>query len=160
MSLALAYARCMTVRCAIVALCVARPLTAQTPRPTAAPVAAPSVSSIADSTFDARRAAEFAPRLARTLGIRPGTRVVLEGGTRMVPVMEALALEARRLGGRPYILLRTDRLQRFVEQELSTAFYAPPPTALDSARILGADVRIELPMVSDPTIWASDRDSA
>jgi leucyl aminopeptidase (aminopeptidase T) len=72
------------------------------------------------------------------------------------------AVERRpeRLGGRPYILLRTDRLQRFVEQELSTAFYAPPPTALDSARILGADVRIELPMVSDPTIWASDRDSA
>jgi leucyl aminopeptidase (aminopeptidase T) len=103
-------------------------------------------------------AARLGTTLARTLGVKPGTKVVIRGGTRMIPVMENLAIEARRLGGRTWMLLTSDRVGHFTMTEMPEQFLGAPPTAIDSAVLNLSDLYIELPTFSDPSASAAPPD--
>src|SRR4030095_12869481 len=108
-----------------------------------APAAAPDTAWIA-------RSAQVSPKLARSLGIQPGTKVVLRGERRMIPAMENLAIEARRLGAITWMIVTSDRVRRFVMTDMPEQFLGAPPTAIDSALLNLSDLYIELPAVHDP----------
>ena len=86
--------------------------------------------------------------------VAPGEQVVLRGGPRYLPMMEALAIEVLGAGGKAYILTTTDGERYYRAQRLPIEYLGPPPSSIDSALILEADVEINLPYDSDfRSIW-------
>jgi leucyl aminopeptidase (aminopeptidase T) len=86
--------------------------------------------------------------------VAPGEQVVLRGGPRYLPMMEAIAIEVLGAGGKAYILTTTDGERRYRARRLPVEYLGPPPSSIDSALILQADLEINLPYDSDfRNIW-------
>jgi len=69
-------------------------------------------------------------------------------------MMEAIAIEVLAAGGKAHILTTTDAGRRYRAQRLPIEFLGMPPSSLDSALILEADVEINLPYDTDfRSIW-------
>ncbi|HEV8178541.1 MAG TPA: aminopeptidase [Gemmatimonadales bacterium] len=60
----------------------------------------------------ARRFKALAPRLVQSAAVKPGDLVTIGGGPALVPDMEALAVEVRKAGGFPVLILDSPRLTR------------------------------------------------
>ncbi len=104
---------------------------------------------------DPSRESRVAERLVHGLfRVAPGEQVVLRGGPRYLPVMEAIAIEVLGAGGKAHILIVTDGERRFRAQRLPLECLGAPPSSMDSALILHSDVEINLPYDSDfRSIW-------
>jgi leucyl aminopeptidase (aminopeptidase T) len=93
--------------------------------------------------------------------VAPGEQVVVRGGPRYLPMMEAIAIEVLGAGGKVHILATTDGERRYRAQRLPLKYLGPPPSSIDSAHILKSDLEISLPYDSDfRSIWpdpASER---
>lgn len=86
--------------------------------------------------------------------IAPGEQVVLRGGPRYLPMMEAIAIEVLGAGGKAHILITTDGERRYRAERLPLRYLGPPPSRIDSALILQSDLEINLPYDSDfRSIW-------
>ena len=86
--------------------------------------------------------------------VGPGEQVVLRGGPRYLPMMEAIAIEVLGAGGKAHILITTDGERRYRAQRLPLQYLGPPPSSIDSALILQSDLEINLPYDSDfRSIW-------
>lgn len=69
--------------------------------------------------------AKLADTLVNTCaGIKSGEIVWIEGGTRDAELLENLAIECRKIGGQPFITLRSDRLDRMMVTEVPTKYDA------------------------------------
>jgi leucyl aminopeptidase (aminopeptidase T) len=99
------------------------------------------------------------PRVAEQLvdglfRVAPGDQVVLRGGPRNLPMMEAIAIEVLGAGGKAHILTTTDGERHYRAERLPIEYLGPPPSSIDSALILESDLEINLPYDSDfRTIW-------
>jgi leucyl aminopeptidase (aminopeptidase T) len=83
-----------------------------------------------------------------------GEQVVLRGGPRYLPMMEAIAIEVLGAGGKAHILTTTDGERRYRAEQLPLQYLGAPPSSLDSALILQSDLEINLPYDSDfRSIW-------
>ena len=115
-------------------------------------------AGVADTGREARVAAQVIDGLFR---VGPGEEVVLRGGPRSLPMLEALAVEVLAAGGKAHLLVTTDAERRYRARELPLEYLGAPPAHVDSALILGADLEINLPYDSDfRSIWpdlASER---
>jgi leucyl aminopeptidase (aminopeptidase T) len=86
--------------------------------------------------------------------VAPGDQVVLRGGPRYLPMMEAIAIEVLGAGGKAHILTTTDGERHYRAQRLPIEYLGPPPSSIDSALILESDLEINLPYDSDfRSIW-------
>ena len=87
--------------------------------------------------------------------VAPGEQVVLRGGPRYLPMMEAIAIEVLAAGGKAHILTTTDGERRYRAERLPLQYLGPPPSSIDSALSLQSDLEINLPYDSDfRSIWA------
>jgi aminopeptidase len=115
-------------------------------------------ASTSHVTRESRVAAQLVDGLFR---VALGEQVILRGGPRYLPMMEAIAIEVLGAGGKVHILATTDGERRYRAQRLPLEYLGPPPSSIDSALILQSDLEINLPYDSDfRTIWpdlASER---
>jgi leucyl aminopeptidase (aminopeptidase T) len=86
--------------------------------------------------------------------VAPGEQVVIRGGPRYLPMMEAIAIEVLGTGGKAHILITTDGERRYRAERLPLQYLGLPPSSIDSALILQSDLEINLPYDSDfRSIW-------
>lgn len=86
--------------------------------------------------------------------VGPGEQVVIRGGPRYLPIMEAIAIEVLATGGKAHILTTTDGERRYRAERLPLQHLGLPPSSIDSALILQSDLEINLPYDSDfRSIW-------
>jgi leucyl aminopeptidase (aminopeptidase T) len=86
--------------------------------------------------------------------VAPGEQVVLRGGPRYLPMMEAIAIEVLGAGGKAHILTTTDGERQYRAQRLPIEYLGPPPSSIDSTLILESDLEVNLPYDSDfRSIW-------
>jgi leucyl aminopeptidase (aminopeptidase T) len=86
--------------------------------------------------------------------VNPGEQVVIRGGPRYLPMMEAIAIEVLGAGGKVHILTTTDGERHYRAQRLPLEYLGPPPSSIDSALILESDLEINLPYDTDfRSIW-------
>lgn len=86
--------------------------------------------------------------------VGPREQVVLRGGPRYLPMMEAIAIEVLGAGGKVHILTTTDGERQYRAQRLPIEYLGPPPSSIDSALILKSDLEINLPYDTDfQSIW-------
>jgi leucyl aminopeptidase (aminopeptidase T) len=126
-------------------------------------VTSPACSQERAPAFNAQKAAtaqitaesQVAAQLVHGLfQLAPGEQVVLRGGPRYLPMMEAIAIEVLGAGGKAHILITTDGERRYRAERLPLQYLGPPPSSIDSALILHSDLEINLPYDSDfRSIW-------
>jgi leucyl aminopeptidase (aminopeptidase T) len=86
--------------------------------------------------------------------VGPGEQVVLRGGPRFLPMMEAIAIKVLGAGAKVHILVTTDAERQYRAQRLPIEYLGPPPSSIDSVLILGSDLEINLPYDTDfRSIW-------
>jgi hypothetical protein len=116
---------------------------------------APSSNAQPAATGHISPASRVAEQLVHGLfRVASGEQVVLRGGPRYLPMMEAIAIEVLGAGGKAHILVTTDGERRYRAERLPLQYLGPPPSSIDSALILQADLEINLPYDSDfRSIW-------
>ena len=87
--------------------------------------------------------------VANTAGVKPGEIVVITGGQHTLPLMEALAIEAKMAGGRTVVLFNTDRVERALWTRTPEQYLGQMPPVLKEW-IKSVDVYIGLPTIEDP----------
>ena len=128
-------------------LLVASPACSQQP----APASDTQGAATGHVSQESRVAAQLIHGLFR---VAASEQVVLRGGPRYLPMMEAIAIEVLGAGGKAHILATTDGERRYRAQQLPLEYLGPPPSSIDSALILQADLEINLPYDSDfRSIW-------
>jgi leucyl aminopeptidase (aminopeptidase T) len=86
--------------------------------------------------------------------VAPGEQVVLRGGPRYLPMLEAIAIAVLGAGGKAHILITTDGERHYRAERLPLQYLGPPPSSIDSALILQSDLEINLPYDSDfRSVW-------
>lgn len=83
-----------------------------------------------------------------TAQVQPGEVVAISGGQHTLPLMEALAIEVQKAGGRPALLLTTDRIARSFWTEVDEQYLGQRDPA-DGEWLDLIDVYIGLPEVQD-----------
>lgn len=110
-----------------------------------------AVAQIGSSTMDTDQLATAL--VSENAGIKANDIVLITGTAQDIQLLEDLAVQARRLGAHPMIVLQSDRLERrmFVDipADLDTQ---SPRLALELARIV--DVHINVPAGNDPGLLA------
>jgi leucyl aminopeptidase (aminopeptidase T) len=116
-----------------------------------APASDRQEAGTAQVRWEPRVAAQIVDGLFR---VAPGEQVVLRGGPRYLPMMEAIAIEVLGAGGKAHILATTDGERRYRAQQLPLEYLGTPPSSIDSALTLQSDLEINLPYDSDfRSIW-------
>lgn len=115
------------------------------------PAGTAAVAQVGSSTLDTD---QFATSLiTENAGVRADDIVLITGTAQDLQLLEDLAVQARRIGAHPLIVVQSDRLQRrmFVDvpSELDTQ---SPRLALELARIV--DVQINVPTGNEPGLLA------
>lgn len=123
--------------------------------PACSPERAPASDPQEAGTAPVSRESGVAEQLVRGLfRVTPGEQVVIRGGPRYLPMMEAIAIEVLGAGGKAHILTTTDGERQYRARRLPIEYLGPPPSSIDSALILESDLEINLPYDSDfRSIW-------
>ena len=75
-----------------------------------------------------KKYADLAVRIVRdSAGVKPGDVVIISGGKHTIPLMEALAIEANKLGGMSNLFLGSDRVNRSFYLDVPDKFLAQEP---------------------------------
>ena len=83
--------------------------------------------------------------------VNPGEVVVVSGGNHALPLMEAVSIEASKVGGRVApILVTTDRVQRFDAADLSEQYLGQASPMIEWLKTI--DVWISTPDTEDPKV--------
>lgn len=93
----------------------------------------------------------LATQIVATADVSPGDAVGVFGGQHTLELMEAVALEAAKRGGRPLMMLTTERYERGYWTEVGEEHLAQRDVFRDIIDDL--DVYIGLPGVADPALY-------
>jgi len=91
---------------------------------------------------------QLAKRLVRSASVKAGDVVMIDGGTHMVPLMEAIAVEVEMNGGFPVITLESDRVLRAQQVDVPEKYLEQEPRYF-AEWLKHANVYISLPGVVD-----------
>lgn len=115
------------------------------------PAGSTAIAQVGSSTLDTDQFA--ATLITANAGVQADDIVLITGTAQDLQLLEDLAVQARRIGAHPLIVVGSDRLQRRmfldVPPELDTQ---SPRLALELARIV--DVQINVPPGNDPDLLA------
>jgi aminopeptidase len=93
----------------------------------------------------------LARQVVNTADISPGDAVGVFGGEHTIDLMEAIAMEVAKRGGRPIMLLNTDRYEKAFWSEVPEEHITQRPPMFDL--LMELDVYIGMPGVEDPGIF-------
>jgi aminopeptidase len=108
-----------------------------------------SSASAQDDQMD-KQQSEIAQKVVTvSVKVNPGEVVVVSGGNHALPLMEAVSIEASKVGGRVApILVTTDRVQRFDAADLSEQYLGQASPMIEWLKTI--DVWISTPDTEDP----------
>jgi leucyl aminopeptidase (aminopeptidase T) len=113
--------------------------------------ASTAVAQVGSSTMDTDQLATTL--ITANAGVRADDIVLITGTAPDLQLLEDLAVQARRIGAHPLIVVQSDRLQRRMFVDVPAEFDTQSPRlALELARIV--DVQISVPTGDDPGLLA------
>jgi aminopeptidase len=79
------------------------------------------------SARDEKKTQELAIRLVRSASVAPGDVVNIDGGKHLIPLIEAVAIEAQKAGGIPVMFLQSERVYRSYLTEVAEKYLEQEP---------------------------------